>query len=222
MYYAFVPGISVMQLYLTGSTDNYPRFRKYCEAMTELHVENIMPIVEYDTVDECLDAMKIVLNEFPNYGDYEEIAYVVDTSELITVGDDWADNVVVTTSVMYDRFREVVFNELEVSKMMHQLYSLVSSYALKVFSYMRISPDVDTLNRLMARLREIWDEYGGLWKNAGSFELMRNDPNSPTKNMRIWSLFSEASYLRLWLEIEIKSMHFGVPRSCMVFDYQDY
>lgn len=219
MWYAFVPGEAGLQRYFTGLTDNCMRFRSYCKLMEEYDVENIMPVVEFNNYDKCADAVKFVLNEFPNYGDYDSIGidFIVSESELTTITGWDGDTHIVIPQNAYDYFDEVVMNTDEIKKMMNSLYRLCHSYSLLVFSYFKYYniPDGKFISDVVDNICKLWKIYGDIYKNHGAFSLMKINPDSLKHELYIWSLFDKSAYLRVWMEMVIKNGKVWLPMGCL-------
>lgn len=219
MWYTFVPGEAGLQRYFTGLTDNRVRFRSYCKLMEEYGVENIMPVVEFNNYDRCIEAVKIILNEFPNYGDYDGLGvdFIVSESELTTIAGWDGDNHIVIPQTAYDYFDEVAMNTDEVKKMMNNFYRLCHSYSLLVLSYLNYHdiPDGKIINSVIDSICKLWKKYGDTYKNHGAFSLMKVNPDSLEHKLYIWSLFDKSAYLKAWMEIVIKTVKFGLPIGCL-------
>lgn len=218
MWYAFVPGDGRLQRYFIGLTDNLFRFRSYCEMMNKFDVENIMPITEYPGYESCKEAVIHVLNMFPNYGDYDEsgIEYLVDESTLMLVKGNIEENYIVVSETAYDYFVEIAMNPEEVKKMMNRLYGICHSYSLGVLSYLYYdSLDGKVVKRVIEIICRLWNEYGAVYKKHGPFKMLSRNHKEGCNKSYIWSLFDQSVYLKLWMEMEIKSSQYGLPLSCL-------
>lgn len=214
MWYVFIPRDVGLQRFFTGTTDNPIRFRSYCKLMEEFGVENAIPIVEYYSYDDCTDAIKFILNTFPLHDDIcgsDTVTDVLTQSELITVDGVIPENHITLSEIAYDYFKEVAITTGEVKKMMHQLYGLCHSYSIGTLSYLYYdSPDGKIIRRVIECICKLWDYYGDVYKQRGEIGMLGGCPEHSNKSY-LWSLFDETVYLKIWIELEIKSVQFGLP-----------